>query len=360
MANIGFDLDETLGEFFMAHYTTLFLQPHIVVYEGTWSGIYAGIKRNPPIPLTDSLKSALDSAFDLFIDCVAEKEKRGLGLLRPGIVDMAKRLYALQQMGKVKSVIIYSNNGNLALLHMAGKLIERLANAPGLFCNYIHWFHPLRESEVVKGRPGIADKTFQVLLQAFQTGSCKPGEISRENVFFFDDALHFDIYSYIPNQYFHISPYKYDVDPEELIDCFKTAFVNAGLDKNREYFTFISEIIGLNPSQDSLEKMNASIFQRLESDKKIVRRKIIPNNTNFHKRFYNSFPLSKKDFLKSLQTVRRFENRLNKGETLKNEESKKLSNAKALLNSFELQTPNLSGGKRTRKTRRQKPKHAKN
>jgi hypothetical protein len=350
MACIGFDLDETLGKFSVSEYHTYFLQPHNALYRCQWSGKY-GTHSVPEPALSHALLSKLNTAFDLFVDCLAEKEKEGLGLIRPGIVEIAKHLYELKQTGQVKSVVIYSNNGNLSALHLAGKLIERLANAPGLFCNYLHWYHPSRQSEIVYGRPGSARKTMQVLLEAFQTGSCSTNEIDLDQVYFFDDTLHPDIADSIGNRYFQNPAYGYDADPAVLNECFLRAFEASGLGEDPEYFTYMGPVLQGNKSLDA-------IMNLIKADEKRFQRKTIkPNNTNFRRRFNETFPkppIRHNVFTKALQTTRRLEGKLNVGAVLTPEQQTALDSARELISRYESENPNASGGKRNRKTKKQK------
>ena len=350
MAYIGFDLDETLGRFSVPEFHTYFLNPKEALYESQWSGRHGRPKFEEP-PYPDSLKQMLDQAFELFVDCLVEKEKQGLGLLRPGIVEMARTLHLLKQTTppQVKSVVIYSNNGNMALLKLAGKMIERLANAPGLFCNYINWFHPSREGEVVYGDPGKGNKTIQVLLEAFQTGSCSSEEPRIENVYFFDDTSHDDIASQIGNRYFLNPAYKYDANPKLINECFKTAFEGANLASNPDYWTYIRPT-----GQRSYEQIVNFI---LEDQRTLRMYKIRPNNTNFRKRFNQTFrrpSVNQQSFQRALQTTRRLEQKLNKGATLTSNEEQALSKARNTVVLFEEQNPNTAGGKRSRKSKKQK------
>jgi hypothetical protein len=348
MASIGFDLDETLGKFSVSEYHTYFLQPHNALYRCQWSGKYGTHRVSEPA-LSEALVSKLNTAFDLFVDCLAEKEKEGLGLIRPGIVEIAKRLYELKQTGQVKSVVIYSNNGNLSALHLAGKLIERLANAPGLFCNYLHWYHPSRQSEIVYGRPGSARKTMQVLLEAFQTGACSTNEIDLDQVYFFDDTLHPDIADSIGNRYFQNPAYGYDADPAVLNECFLRAFEASGLGEDPEYFTYMAPVLQGNKSLDA-------IMNLIKADGKRFQRKTIkPNNTNFRTRFHETFPpppIRHNVFIKALQTTRRFEGKLNVGAVLTPEQQTALNTARELISRYESENP-TAGGKRNRKTKKQ-------
>jgi hypothetical protein len=353
MAYIGFDLDETLGRFSVVEYYTYFLLPHLSLYKSQWSGMYGGTSVPEP-PLSAELLIKLNGAFDLFIDCLAEKEREGVGLLRPGIVDIAKRLYELKQTSppQVKSVVIYSNNGNLGVLQLAGKLIEKLANAPGLFCNYIHWFHPSRRSEVVWGRPGHANKTMNVLREAFQSGTCSSEDIDVEKVYFFDDMIHPDIYAKIGNRYIQNPAYKYDADPVILNECFLKAFKDSELGTDSEYAAYLHPLFRGNPN---ILGFIQTILQ--QDQKSLVRKSIRPNNTNFHRRFNQTFPrapIRHNLFTKALQTSRRLEQKLNTGIELKPNEQEKLNQSRSLITQYETENPNAKGGRRYRKTKKQK------
>lgn len=344
MAYVGFDLDETLGRFGILHAYTCFLQPQTVLYQGIWSGVYGTQKMNPPVPLSDSLEEKLNEAFDIFIECLIEKEKNSpSGVLRPGILEIAKRLYALQQTNPqaVKGVCIYSNNGNLSFLQLAGRMIEGLANTPGLFCNYVHWFHPLRRYEIRIGFPGTGNKSTQVLQKIFQM--CFPGDpVSVDKLYFFDDVVHQNLYSNLLSHYFQVPAYKFDADHKRFDECFKVAMDTTELGTNTEYLQYISPI-GVSSMDD--------ILQFIQNDVSSSQRKmIVPNNSAFQTRFQQVFPkptVSKTAFTKALQTFRSLEKRLNEGATLTNQEQSVYNQAKTVLTDYENQHPNTAGGKRS-------------
>lgn len=354
MAYVGFDLDETLGRFSVAHYHTLFLQPHTAMYGGVWSGLYGSGYVREPIPLSASLKSQLDTAFDLFARCVAEKEKQDppLGLLRPSMIELLQRMKVLKDNGDIKAIVVYSNNGNLALLHLAGKVLEILADAPDLFCNYIHWYHPLRQSEVQYGRPGMALKTFAVLKKAFQTGSCSPSEIPEDQIYFFDDINppHYDLAQHLDDHYIQIEPYKYDADIDPLTECLQSALQTTGLLENKEYWDYIAPAVG---NQRSLQ----AVLNLIQQDKTGFRRKLLkPNNSALAQQTQKLFPkpVSKQNFIKALQTVRKFEQKQNRGIGLQEDEQQQLATAKQTVTVYEQQHPNSGGSRKRSKTKKQR------
>lgn len=360
MAYIGFDLDETLGRFSVVEPHSYFLQPHNSIYRSQWSGRYGTLYIEEP-SLSETLLAKINQTFDKFIECLAEKEKEGLGLLRPGIVEIARRLYQLKQTSppQVKAVVIYSNNGNLAHLHLAGKLIERLANAPGLFCNYVHWYHPSRTNEITWGRAGMARKTYQVLLEAFQRGTCPRAEIDADQVYFFDDVMHRDIYDIIGDHYIQNPAYKVDAEPVFINECFQRAFEETELDKDPEYIEYITPIA----NQLTRGKISLSDFLTLlrQDQANLVRKTQRPNNTNFRRRFNQTFPappISRNRFQKSLQTLRKLEQKQNIGKSLSSDEERLLTQSKNLITTYESQNPSIGGSRSgSRKTRKQRRRH---
>lgn len=348
MAYIGFDLDETLGKFLATEFYLMALQPFTNPYDATWSGKYGTGKYPAPVPLSDTLRSALDNAFDRFIECLAEKYKASdIGLLRSGIVDIARRLQELKEAGRVNSVVIYSNNGSLSQLQMASRLIERLSNAPGLFCNLIHWFHPSRQTEIVWGKPGRGTKTLQVLLKAFETGTCKQETVDLDQVYFFDDIDHPDIRFALGDRYFRVPRYDFDVDSAILDECFKQAFFGAGLDTNGEYFKYMSALLGGQTTFDSV----MAFIHKMKEPRTLHK----PNNTTFRRKFNSHFPkhIGRNEFQKAVTTMRSLEKKLNLGAALNANEQTSLNRSRAVINQYEGQNPNSMGGKRKqRKTRR--------
>lgn len=369
MAYVGFDLDETLGRFSVANSHTFFLQPHIGLYGGVWSGLYGtGTQQvDQPFPLSPDLKTRLDDAFRLFVKCIAEKERQQppLGLIRPSMITLVKQLYELKQVGAVKAVVIYSNNGNLSLLHLAGHVLETLADAPGLFCNYVHWYHPLRKNEVVPGNPGAATKTLAILKKAFQTGLCTPAEISDEDVYFFDDLdpPHRDLHSKLASRYIQVTPYKYDAMFKPITECLMKAIQTSDLVSNPDYFSYIDPLIGHDRSL-------AGILTFLSDDEKAYRRRLIkPNNARLSASTRHLLP-SARTFSRSLSTLRRLETKQNLGTPLTPEEQHELHLAERVITLYEQQNPTAEnnavlinttmngGGRRrrstTKKSRRQK------
>lgn len=356
MAYVGFDLDETLGRFSAGQYCSFFLQPHTAIYRTIWSGMYDKKTFVKEPALSAELETLLNQTFDKFVDCLVEKERQDppLGLIRPAMIQIARRLQEMKETGEVKAVVIYSNNGNLSLLHLAGKMIEKLANAPGLFCNYIHWYHPLRRFEVNPARPGMADKTLVVLIQAFQGGTCRNEEdIPIEQIYFFDDSdpAHPDLLWALGNNYFKIAPYKYDADYSVLIECFTKVMNASGLLENEDYKNYLEPVLKNNVTLEG-------ILDLINKDKEKFERKLVkPNNAVLLETTLPRFPkpLSRKNLSKAMQTLRRLEQKQNMGSPLTNQEQQNFNLARSFITQFETRYPNQGGGKkRTHKNKKRR------
>lgn len=256
---VAFDLDETLGSFGAPATHLIFLDP-VSYYE-----------TNPsvrPFTPSDDLVQKLDTALKQFATCLASSEA-GRRCLRPGIVDIVKYLSVQQDAGNVKKIVVYSNNGNLACLKLATQMIEHLVGKPGIFCDHIHYFHPIRVPHNTPNylRPGSASKTFKVFQKLF---SQKCGEAANEqsiqprNCIFFDDIQHFDLLSKLPpTNYFRVEPYKKDTDFQSINTCFREALQSVLLQENEEYFRFIAPFIGF---KQPLSVNVANLTKLLDND----------------------------------------------------------------------------------------------
>ena len=250
---VGFDLDETIGYFSTVDTCLYFLDPYSVL------NYRARLDKNPP---SEELSAKLATAFDTFVVNLLDYEPK-IEILRPGILDICKRLMMFKDQGKIRSVIVYSNNGNLISLKLATKMIEKVLDRQGeLFCNHVDWYAPqrltpinnavydeLRPStpwlqkggpEVYTWQPGKAIKTIRVLKESFNQGTCLPGEVDNDKILFFDDLVHPNIKKAIgADNYFNVNPYKRGQSLEAILECFMSAVTSAGLIDDEEYFKYI-------------------------------------------------------------------------------------------------------------------------
>lgn len=284
MAYIGFDLDETLGTFV-----------DISIFTFLLDSVPTEIEHPSP-----ELQEKIERAFDAFAKCLVERD-HVIGILRPGIMDIAKRLQELKDEDKVKKIVIYSNNANPTSLRLAAKMISYGIgrSEDDFFCNLIHWDHPIRlephekalvgnnpvyhskwlmihGSEVRRDRPGFALKSTRTLKRAFESGKCAAENVDPTDFFFFDDLIHQNILKTISaDHYFHVNKYQRSVDFKQLLECFMKAIQSEGLDTNEEYIAHVSNILGVERTdiasmiktwEESHPRNKGSFYQYWDND----------------------------------------------------------------------------------------------
>lgn len=254
MAVVAFDLDETIGRFGNIDAFLFFIYPKSL-YEGQMSG-------SEPFAPSEALQAKIQRFLEVFADCLLAKEP-GLGMLRPGLLDILKVFVDAKERGDVKAAAIYSNNGNIGLLRLAKTVIEKALNAPGFFCDLVCWFDPRRKDEIVRGRPGHASKTYGMLKKIFMSPKCSVDAVEPKNVYFFDDLKHPDIFDIIGQEnYFQVVPYKKDPPIEEILDCFLSTKEATDLFEDDEYYRYITPILKI---------LNQPVDGRFESVLKSLR-----------------------------------------------------------------------------------------
>lgn len=239
MAYIGFDLDETLGRFPGVEYPLFMMQPDIV-YELQNKPINPQ-RVSSPFVASATLKATFKKNFRRFTALMAEKERGNSpnGLLRPGIIEIMKKLGTMKKEGKVKKMLIYSNNGNMGTLQFVSKMLDILTGHNNLFCTLVDWYDPLRDAEVIAGNPGAATKSLSVLKAAFKR--CTREEIPDSSIYFFDDLYpeHPDLSSKLGDNYYRVNPYKIDADMTVGYECAYTVLKESGLIENEEYLQYL-------------------------------------------------------------------------------------------------------------------------
>ena len=161
MAYFVFDLDETLGNFYTPYF------------------------------FLEDLRNTKEAAYTNFVEAVAAVEDSGhpLGIIRPGILSVMRKLKELKDKGLVKSLVIYSNNSYLPSLEFARDVIQHVVDDSSLFSDCIHWGREGRMAEHT-GREGSANKTWTVLTNLMINGPTAATELTPEKVYFFDDQEH--------------------------------------------------------------------------------------------------------------------------------------------------------------------------
>jgi hypothetical protein len=210
MSYFIFDMDETLAELYSVYY------------------FIATLRSRDMCDTESSLCSNLDKAYNVFIEKVLEQETSNnkLGILRPGILEVMEKLSALQKKAVIKNVVIYSNNGHLESLEFIRDLIHKYVKNNELIKECIHWNHPMRGEEIM-GRPGAANKTWNVLRNILIKGNCKASNaIKPSNIYFFDDLAHQDLRRNLEGNYYQVPGYSFKASFERLSDIFRRCLSN--------------------------------------------------------------------------------------------------------------------------------------
>jgi hypothetical protein len=213
MAYVVFDLDGTLADLVAVHKLLMALR-----HEATWS----------TDPSTEEQER--NNVYTLFYKCVAAKETgpEPLGLFRPGIFDLLRKIKTLKQGKIVKNVIIYSNNSLRLCLEFARDVIHQVLGY-NLFDELIHYTHPLRML-LPDGTPG-ASKTWAEMKKILMESKCKaPITLEPKEVIFFDDNYHVNLLVHMPlENYVKVAPYKH-IRYTPVIEIFKSVLISSKID----------------------------------------------------------------------------------------------------------------------------------
>lgn len=223
---MGFDLDQTLGDFSALYFPALFLS---ILPE-----------------MSEGLRSKIENAKNILANCLVywEKKKVPLGLLRTGLMDILRPLQQAKEEGRVAAIAIYSNNENEPLLEIVSKMVDGLLGVKGFFCTLIHGTHPLRDEEQT-GKRGGAIKTIDTLASIFQTTDCGgASDVPIENIYFLDDSpAHKSLIKALGERYILVSPYFHNPSLGLIMSCFQTAIRTSGLEKDEEYYDILSTFL---------------------------------------------------------------------------------------------------------------------
>lgn len=208
-----FDMDETLAELYSVYYFIASLR----LKETCITDM--NICKN----LSISLLKGLDKSYDTFVNKVLKEESshNKLGILRPGILDVMKKLSDMQEQGIIENVVIYSNNGHLESLEFIRDLIHKYIDNNELIKECIHWNHPMRNDEIL-GKPGSANKTWNVLRNILTRGNCKASNSLLPNdIYFFDDLDHIDLMENLEGNYYQVPGYSFKASFSRLANIFR-------------------------------------------------------------------------------------------------------------------------------------------
>jgi hypothetical protein len=219
-----FDLDETLAELYSVYYfvTSLKLE-----------------------------SDTLDKAYQYFVRDIllTEISDEPLGILRPGILGIMKKLKNLQKVGKIKNVIIYSNNGDIKSLEFIKDLIH-LYIGGGLIKECIHRNHHMRVNERVNA-PHLINKTWNVLRNIMINGNTRAAtNLVTTDVYFFDDLDHPDLRKKLGMNYYKVPKYDYKASVNRIGEIYKNAIYKANIKgtKLKKYINIILDDYIINGS----------------------------------------------------------------------------------------------------------------
>jgi len=231
MSYFVFDMDETLAELYSVYYFLDSLKTE-----------------NPNLP--GGLADSLEKAYTIFTDMVyqAEVSTPPLGILRPGILDIMSDLHRLQESGKVKCVVIYSNNGHLPCLEFIRDLIHRHIRSNTLIKDCIHRNHPARQNEIRNRNT----KTWEVLKSIIVNGPCNASpNLDPKAVHFFDDLEHHDLRLILGNNYHKVPAYEFKASFERLEEMYKMSLLLGEVDTDLLYnYLYPQQYIGHKTAND--------------------------------------------------------------------------------------------------------------
>jgi hypothetical protein len=153
---------------------------------------------------------------------IREKGATPIGMFRPGIFDVMRRVAKLKRSGAVDGVFIYTNNGSLELAEFVRDVIHRVVRYK-VFDDVIHFYHPLRVAGANGKTPN--QKTWFELHKLLVAGGVRaPAGVQPSEVLFFDDQEHTDLMSVLGPNYIKVPEYTYVAPIQPVIDLFTAAF----------------------------------------------------------------------------------------------------------------------------------------
>ncbi len=207
-----FDMDETLTH----------VSPYRVLLCTFFSREFAKAVDREGKLAPEEIREPLAKAYEKFFEAcvVAEKSRQPLGILRPGMADLFRRIGELKDAGIAGGCMIYSNNRTQRILQFIQDLIHAVVGRNDLIGDIVHAGDGRRDGE------GSTKKVSTIL-------KILPGKVKEEDIFFFDDIDHPDISEKIGDRYIRVWPYDYRVNTERIMELYMNALRKAGFLTNK-------------------------------------------------------------------------------------------------------------------------------
>ena len=186
MKHVAFDLDSTLGYFYVVNVLALFWSPEFL--NTPWQTHHTG-----PRHISARLTAKLRQTRMLFYRYLLNEPALLAKILRPNLDEMILPLIERRHRGELGAVIMYSNSPVFVSLELAKYIIEHRYCAPNLFCCLADAFHPLRKVDH-GGWPETNQykeplKTFAGAATLIKNGCQWCHAVSPQDVIFIDDRL---------------------------------------------------------------------------------------------------------------------------------------------------------------------------
>jgi len=230
---LAFDLDGTLGDFMILWKIICGLRQ-----ESFFSRQPYLVAQKPH----NEFEWELSIAYFEFIKSIAQAElsDKPLGIFRPGIFRLMKKVIELKKAGLCKGVILYTNNGSLSLVEFIRDVFT-VALGSNVFDDVLYYYHPMRIFDAL-GKPSPR-KTWVELHKLLTHSACKaPKSVKPEQVLFFDDQYHQDLMVKLKSNYHKVPEYVYNPPTAKVVSLYHEALKKSDiLDKyEKEYLTYVA------------------------------------------------------------------------------------------------------------------------
>lgn len=270
MSYLAFDMDGTLGDFsILKQLLCIFNQPSYFL-------------KSPDLaaPPNKELDDLLVTAYAHFIHRLIEAElsEKPLGIFRPGIFQTFSGINALKSEGRVKAVVIYSNNHQESLVQFVRDVINTAVKAPVVDSVFFR-YHKHRTVE----NPAISnpEKTWGELHNLLTKSGLAPDTVTPKEVMFFDDLIHTDLKKTLTKtNYFQVAEYSYNPPLLDLLEVYRKALI----EDSKELEPFIPALMvyikncSYGETSDLTAYINSILTAKVKGDYSVKGKGPVPKN----------------------------------------------------------------------------------